>query len=109
MFGREGLGREPAGLLRWARVQRGSPPRYGGGPRGGSGTPGEARAGRPGPRPPEPSGARAPLPHPPEGKGGVGLPLPGPGGPGQALFSCLLFQFRAPHPKLREFGDSPGS
>lgn len=48
-----------------------------------------------------------PSPTPPEEKGGVGgLPPPGPGGPGQALFSCLLFQPRAPHPKLREFGDS---
>lgn len=50
-----------------------------------------------------------PSPTPPEEKGGVGgLPPPGPGGPGQALFSCLLFQSRAPHPKLREFGDSLG-
>lgn len=30
-------------------------------------------------------------------------PQPGPPGPGQALFSCLLFQSRAPHPKLEEF------
>lgn len=54
-----------------------------------------------------PSGAllgRVPLPHPPEAKGGVGSPpQPGPPGPGQALFSCLLFQSRAPHPKLKEF------
>ncbi|KAK2111795.1 hypothetical protein P7K49_011541 [Saguinus oedipus] len=55
-------------------------------------------------------GLARPSPTPPEGKGGVGrLPLPGPGRPGQALFSCLLFQFRAPHPKLREFGESLGS
>lgn len=55
-------------------------------------------------------GLACPSPTPPEGKGGVGgLPPPGPGRPGQALFSCLLFQFRAPHPKLREFGESLGS
>lgn len=55
-------------------------------------------------------GLGRPSPTPPEEKGGVGgLPPPGPGGPGQALFSCLLFQSRAPHPKLREFGDSLGA
>lgn len=54
-------------------------------------------------------GLGRPSPTPPEGKGGVGgLPPPCPGGPGQALFSSLLFQSRAPHPKLREFGDSRG-
>lgn len=55
-------------------------------------------------------GLGRPSPTPPEEKGGVGgLPPPRPGGPGQALFSCLLFQSRAPHPKLREFGDSLGA
>lgn len=70
MFGREGLGREPAGLLRWARVQRGCPPRYGGG-----GTPGRRAQGAPGRALPRPPGAGAPPPPtPPEGQAGVGAP-----------------------------------
>lgn len=71
----------------------------------GGGARGEPRAAPSGDLP----GLGRPSPTPPEGKGGVrGLPPPGPGGPGQALFSCLLFQSRAPHPKLGEFGDRLG-
>lgn len=79
-------------------------------PAGGGGTAGAVCAGRLGPRPPETSRGLG-APPPPHLKGreaSGGLPPPGPGGPGQALFSCLLFQSRAPHPKLREFGDSLG-
>lgn len=79
-------------------------------PTGGGGTPGATRAGRPRPHPPETS-RRSNAPPPPHLKGreaSGGSPPPGPGGPGQALFSCLLFQSRAPHPKLREFGDRLG-
>lgn len=74
---------------------------------GAAGLGGRCKQGAPGRALSRPPRSSCPSPTPPGREGRRrGVSMPGPGGPGQALFSCLLFQPRAPHPKLREFGDS---